>query len=152
MSQVSGRAGRTKKRGNVIIQTSQPDHPIIRDVVRHDYDHMFRDQLKERKSFHYPPYSRLIRISLKHYNSDKLDEASRELAHRLRTVLDKRVLGPEAPIVNRIQRKFIKVILIKIEKSKQSTQLKGLVIDSIREFEKDNSYRSVQIIVDVDPM
>jgi len=152
MSQVSGRAGRTKKQGKVIVQTSKPDHPIIRDVVRHDYDHMFRDQLKERKSFSYPPYSRLIRISLKHYDSAKLDRASLELARRLREVLGMRILGPEAPIVNRIQRKYIKIILIKIEKSKKSTQFKGMVMDCIREFEQLVSYRSVQVIVDVDPM
>jgi len=152
MSQVSGRAGRTKKQGKVIIQTSNPEHPIIRDVVRHDYDHMFRDQLKERKIFRYPPFSRLIRISLKHYDRDKLDKAALELALMLKKTLGDRILGPEAPIVNRIQRKYIKDILIKIEKSKQTPQFKGLVMDSIGEFEKLVPYRSVQISVDVDPM
>ncbi len=152
MSQVSGRAGRTKKQGKVIIQTSNPEHPIIRDVVHHDYDHMFRVQMKERKDFNYPPYSRLIRISLKHYNRDKLDQAALELARRLKETLGSRVLGPEAPIVNRIQRKYIKDILIKIEKSKKTTEHKGMVLESIRNFEKLEPYRSVQVIIDVDPM
>lgn len=152
MAQVSGRAGRTKKRGKVIIQSSTPEHPIIRDVVHHDYDHMFREQLKERKNFCYPPYSRLIRISLKHYDREKLDKASLELGRRLREILDKRILGPEAPIVNRIQRKYIKDILIKIEKSTQTVQLKKMAMDTILEFEKLVPYRSVQVIVDVDPM
>ncbi len=152
MSQVSGRAGRTRKRGKVIIQTSNPEHPVIRDVVQHDYDHMFRDQLKERKSFHYPPYSRLIRITLKHYDRDKLDKASLELAHRLRETLGDRILGPEAPIINRIQRKFIKDILIKIEKSKKTSELKGMVLAILRQFEQLALYRSVQVSVDVDPM
>lgn len=152
MTQVSGRAGRTKKRGKVIIQTSAPGHPIILDVVHHNYDHMFRGQLKDRKGFCYPPYCRLIRISLKHYDREKLDKASHELAVRLRDVLGKRILGPEAPIVNRIQRKYIKDILIKIEKSKQTAQLKRMAMDTLIEFEKLVSYRSIQIIVDVDPM
>jgi primosomal protein N' (replication factor Y) len=152
MSQVSGRAGRTKKRGKVIIQTSNPDHPVIRDVVHHDYDHMFQEQLKDRKSFHYPPYSRLIRISLKHYDSNKLDPASIELACRLREVAGTMILGPEAPIVNRIQRKYIKVILIKLEKGKHSAESKKVLMKIVRDFEKHTVYRSVQVSIDVDPM
>jgi len=152
MSQVSGRAGRTKKRGRVIIQTSNPEHPVIRDVIHNDYDHMFRAQLMDRKSFSYPPYSRLIQISLKHYDIKKLDQASRELAESLRKVLMTGILGPEAPIISRIQRKYIKVILIKIEKGKQHSISKDRVMKVVKEWGENPINRPVQLSIDVDPM
>ncbi|UCG28052.1 MAG: primosomal protein N' [Bacteroidales bacterium] len=152
MSQVSGRAGRTKKRGKVIIQTSNPDHPVILDVVNHDFKHMYQSQLKERKYFRYPPFYRLIMISVKHYDKNKVDKASGEIARDLRKVLGDRVIGPEFPLINKIQRKYIKVILVKIERGKQVEQGKTVITDTIRHHEKNPAFRSVQVSIDVDPV
>jgi primosomal protein N' (replication factor Y) len=152
ISQVSGRAGRTKKRGKVIIQTSDPDHPIIRNVVNQDFARIYRDQLKERKLFHYPPFTRLIQILLKHYNPVKLGDAAELLANNIRKDTSALVLGPEDPLVNKIQRKYIKIILIKLAKDKEGAHTKELLTNIIGEFQKNQMYRSVQISLDVDPM
>ena len=152
MSQVSGRAGRTRKRGKVIIQTSNPDHPIIRDVVNHDFIHMYQSQLKERKSFHYPPFYRLIIIEIKHYDKHKVEQSADELAKNLRDVLGKRIIGPEFPLINRVQRKYIKVILVKVERGKYLEQGKKVLMDTIRHHEKYSAFRTVQVSIDVDPM
>lgn len=152
MLQVSGRAGRTKKRGKVIIQTSNPGHPVIQDVINNDYSHMFRTQLKERKDFMYPPFCRLIKVTLKHNDRQILNDDAEKLAMDLKQSLGKRVLGPEFPVINRIQKKYIKDILIKLERGKQVNQGKQIFLNIIQLFEKNRKTRPVQMVIDVDPM
>ncbi|MEM9024660.1 MAG: primosomal protein N', partial [Bacteroidota bacterium] len=103
MTQVAGRAGRSQKRGKVIIQTYNPHHRVIRQVVDHDYEALYKDEILERRNFHYPPFHRMIRITLKHRDVEKVNHAAAYLARLLRTVFGERVLGPEFPLVARMR-------------------------------------------------
>jgi len=150
MAQVSGRAGRRNKRGKVVIQTYNPDHPIIKYVVDHNYTEMCTKQLLQRQQFHYPPYCRLIQITLKHQDSHKLNEAASYLAHNLRLNFSKKVFGPEYPVVARIRNLYLKNILIKLDRDNQVQQHKEKIMQIIDDFLKN--FSSVKVAVDVDPM
>lgn len=152
MEQVSGRAGRKAKQGKVVIQSNNPAHPIIQYVVLHDYFAYFRSQLQDRNKFHYPPYYRLIVLRLKHRDQNVLNKAARDLAQDLRADLGKRILGPEYPLVSRIQNWYIKQILVKIERGPNVSGLKELIKVKIEDLQKISGYRQVRVIVDVDPI
>jgi len=151
MAQVSGRSGRKNKRGKVIIQAYKPSHPIIIDVVHHDYKSMYEQQLVDRRKFKYPPFYRLILIKLKHKQQDELNKASNELARRLRILFGNRVLGPEYPLVSRIMNYYLKQIIVKIERSVSQTEIKMKLMKEIEEFSKLKEYSQVRLIMDVDP-
>jgi len=112
IAQVAGRAGRKKAKGRVIIQTSDPKNNVIQNVLSYNYDSFYRNQLLERQRFRYPPYFRLIRISMHHRKSDILNQASAEIASSLRKINDVEVLGPQYPLVGKIKNMFIKDILL----------------------------------------
>ena len=152
MAQVSGRAGRKKKRGKVIIQTGRPDHEIIRYVIPNDYLTMFKSQLVERHRFKYPPFVKLIVLKLKHKDASLLNRAAQSLATDLRAVFGKRVLGPEYPLVSRIKSYYIKNILIKAEKSVVHAEIKKQLAERIVLFNKSTSYKSIRVVIDVDPL
>lgn len=151
MEQVSGRAGRRKKVGKVIIQTSDPENRIIRFVVNHDYRNMFRVQAEERKSFNYPPFSRMIRISLKHKDKALLNEFAGFLGKELRLIFGKRVLGPEFPLISQVQLWYIKTILIKVEKERSVVNSKQLISEAIDKLEREKGSSALRIAIDVDP-
>ena len=151
MEQVSGRAGRRQKQGTVIIQTSDPANRIIRLVLRHDYEGMFRMQTEERKAFNYPPFCRLVRISIKHRDRALLNYYSEVLGNDLKAIFGERVLGPEFPLVSQVQLWYIKTILIKIEREKPHAKAKQLIIDAINRLEKEKGASSLKIAIDVDP-
>jgi primosomal protein N' (replication factor Y) len=151
MAQVSGRAGRKNCQGKVIIQTSDHKHPIITQVVNNDYLSMYIDQLEERRRFRYPPFSRLVKITLKHRDNEALDKAAAFLANLLRKSINEKFLGPEYPLVSRIQRLYLKSILVKIEKGKNLSGLKSQLSAIISELSGNVEYRSVQCTIDVDP-
>jgi primosomal protein N' (replication factor Y) (superfamily II helicase) len=151
MEQVSGRAGRRHKQGNVVIQTSDPANRIIRMVLRHDYHTMFRIQVEERRAFNYPPFCRMVKISVKHKDREQLNYFSDMLARDLRTNFGKRVLGPESPVISRVQLWYIKTILIKIEREKPLLKAKQDIMQSIERLEKEKRASSLKIVVDVDP-
>ena len=152
MAQVSGRSGRKNKQGKVIIQTSDPDHTIIQDVLNNDFQHMFTSQLKDRKSFKYPPFFRMIKITLKHRKNPSLNKAAKILANDLRKFFGNRVLGPEFPVISQIQKWYLKTIILKIEKGKKVTHAKQQIRSLIQWHEKTPEFRSVQTQIDVDPM
>ncbi len=152
MAQVSGRAGRKYKQGKVIIQTSDPNHTIIQDVLNNDFQHMFTSQLKDRKSFKYPPFFRMIKITLKHRKNPSLNKASKILANDLKKFFGNRVLGPEFPVISQIRKWYLKTIILKIEKGKKVTHAKQQIRSVINWHEKTLEFRSVQIQIDVDPM
>ena len=152
MAQVSGRAGRKKKRGKVIIQSYNPYHSAIRDVIEHNYQSMYSSQILERRNFKYPPFYRLINLSLKHKDPRLLNEASREFAIMLREILGKRVLGPEYPLISRIKNLYIKNVLIKLEKDEKLKDQKENILRTIDRFKGESSYKSVRVIIDVDPI
>ncbi len=151
MSQVSGRAGRKNKRGRVIIQTTNPNHKIIKNVINNDYIGMFNSELIDRKQFRYPPFTRLIKITLKHKNVETLNKAAQKLATELKPIFGKRVVGPQSPIINKIQLFYLKNILIKIEKTKSITQTKQIIAKSVNKIITIDGYKSLHIIIDVDP-
>jgi primosomal protein N' (replication factor Y) len=152
MAQVSGRAGRKNKRGKVLIQAYNPRHAVIRDVIEHNYLSMYQSQILERRNFRYPPFYRLISLSLKHKDARLLNEAARELALLLREKLQNRILGPEYPVVSKIKNLFIKNILVKLEKSENLKEQKKTILDVIGKFKGIASYKAVRVIIDVDPV
>lgn len=151
MAQVSGRAGRKNKRGKVIIQTYNPYHSVIRDVIDNDYAKTYKDIIQERINFKYPPFYRLIEIRLKHKDYSILNVASSKLADQLRAHFGELVLGPEYPIVSRIKNLYIKHILIKTKKTNQLGKAKSELKEILEQFNKEKSFTGVYIIVDVDP-
>jgi len=151
MAQVSGRSGRKYRQGSVIIQTYNPAHPVIVDVMKHDYTAMFYRQLSEREKFHYPPFTRLILIRLKHKDPTVLDRAAGELAKMLRAEFGRRILGPEFPVVSRIMNFYIKHILFKIERGASTAAMKATLASVIRKFLEKPANKPVRVIMDVDP-
>lgn len=152
MAQVSGRAGRKYKRGTVVLQTSNPAHPIISQVIRNDYAAMFRTQLAERKQFRYPPYFRLIEITLRHRDVHVLNKASREMAAAMIKIFGKRVMGPNIPMIGRIQNFYIKNILLKLENKISPDQAKKYLQSIADTILATEGFKSVRISLDVDPM
>jgi primosomal protein N' (replication factor Y) (superfamily II helicase) len=151
MEQVSGRAGRRQKQGKVVIQTSDPANKIIRLVLRHDYLSMFRMQSEERIAFNYPPFCRMVKISIKHKDRTQVNYYSDILGRDLKEKFGKRVLGPESPVISQVQSWYIKTILIKIEREKPPVKAKKLIIEAIDRLEKEKGASSLKIAVDVDP-
>lgn len=115
MMQVGGRAGRRSEQGTVVIQTGQPSHPVLAQVCSGDYEAMARMQLAEPQSFLYPPYCRLISLTLRHRDRTLLWEAANRFGDSLRRVFGRRLLGPEAPPVDRIRGQYLVRFLLKIE-------------------------------------
>lgn len=150
LTQVAGRAGRTKKRGKVIIQSYNPYHQILKQVSTHDYDQMFNEQLYDREQFKYPPTNRIIKITFKHKDYNTLNEAAEWFTKSLRNVFPSGVLGPEYPPVARIRNQYLKNVIIKINPNQSLVKTK----DSIRRIEKSfnsiSQYRSVRVIYNVD--
>lgn len=152
MAQVSGRSGRKSKRGKVIIQTYNPYHSVIRYVIENDYPAMYESQIAERNSFRYPPIYKLIQLTLKHKNSEKLNLSAREFAKNLRKIFGARVLGPEFPMVSRIRSEYLKNIILKIEKEYSLHQAKSSLRTIIENFKNDNDHKGVKVVIDVDPV
>jgi primosomal protein N' (replication factor Y) (superfamily II helicase) len=150
MVQVSGRAGRKDERGLVIIQTYSPAHPIIRQVISNNFKGMYNEQIAERMQFKYPPVYRLIKITVKHKNGSDCENASNQLANNLREYLHNRVIGPDIPVISRIQNYYLRNIYIKIEKSKTASEIKPRISEMIKKV--NEQYKSVRIVTDVDPM
>lgn len=151
MSQVSGRAGRKNKRGKVIIQTGRPDHWIIQKVMHHDYLNFYRNEVLERKNFFYPPFYKLIHITLKHKDENQLNASSKALGDALKEVFKERVLGPEFPAIKRINNLFLKQIVLKIERDVSHTKVKERIQQLIDIFYAQPVNKSVRVVIDVDP-
>lgn len=151
MAQVSGRAGRRKKQGKVVIQTADPANKIIRLVLRNDYEGLYRLQAEERKIFNYPPFCRMIRITLKHKERASLNHFAGILGDGLKTTFGKRVLGPEFPLISQVQLWYIKTLLIKIEKEKPLAKAKEIILESVARLEKIKGAGALKVAIDVDP-
>ncbi len=152
MSQVSGRAGRKNKRGKVIIQSQNPEHSIIQEVIANDYLSMYTNQLLDRKNFNYPPYFRLIEVTVIHKDVDMVNASAKFLADALKKHFAKRVLGPEFPLVSRIRNLYHKNILLKIERDASVGQVKKILSELLIKFKSTSDYKSVRVNIDVDPM
>ena len=152
MVQVSGRAGRKTKRGTVILQTSQPDHPIIQMVPLFDYKGMVNLQLTERSMFHYPPYFRLIVIVLRSRNEGALTQLSAVYADKLRSQLGERVLGPITPPITRIQTFHVKKIILKIETTAAIAPVRQILHAVNLEMHEYAYFKQLLVHYDVDPL
>lgn len=151
MAQVAGRSGRKHKRGLVILQSSVPEHIVLKQVIDHDYQAMYRLQSQERELFKYPPYYRLIQLTLKHKDVSLLNKGTGELAVALRQVFGARLLGPVVPSVSRIQNLFIRQLLLKVEISASSDKTREYLHGVIKNVIMQKPYRSIRISIDVDP-
>ena len=150
MVQVSGRAGRSKKQGNVAIQTYNPYHQILQQVSTTDYAAMYKEQLQERWQYKYPPYYRLIKITLKHRDYLKVDNGINWLFKALYTSFGENVLGPTAPAVARIRNQYIKNIVIKIPPKQSLANTKNQLTKIKNTFEAVKDFRPIRFIIDVD--
>lgn len=150
MTQVSGRSGRAEKRGKVIIQTYNPNHNTIQQVTRNDYLGMYTEQLYERQIYQYPPYFRLIKLTLKHRDFDKLKEGSMWLYQVMQQNLKIPVLGPEEPPISRIRNEYIRTILVKIPQNQPLQGTKKTIQKILDSFDTVSQFRAVKIAVNVD--
>ena len=150
MTQVAGRAGRSEKQGKVVIQTYNPEHNTIQQVTRNDYVGMYKEQLYDRQIYKYPPYFRIIRLTLKHRDFDKVKEGSMWLYQVMSQNLTMPVLGPEEPPISRIRNEYIRTILIKIPQTAPIGSTKKTIQKMLTSFEAVPQYRSIKVAVNVD--
>lgn len=150
LSQVSGRAGRKDIPGKVIIQSYQPWHPALHYVVSNNYLDMYLNQIEERKTFHYPPIYRLIKVTLKDENLQMVNAAAEELHFPFSLFFQNMVLGPEFPLVSKIQNNYLKDFWFKFPKDNTLVFRKKVLKDIIEDFQKHSAYKKVRIIINVD--
>ncbi|HQW69173.1 MAG TPA: primosomal protein N' [Flavobacterium sp.] len=150
LTQVSGRAGRSEKRGKVVIQTYNPLHNIIQQVSNNDYEGMYKEQLYERQIYKYPPFFRLIRLTLKHRDFEKLKEGSMWLYQVLQQNLSVPVLGPEEPAIGRIRNEYIRTVMVKIPSETNLQSTKKTIQKVLNSFDVVSQYRTIKVTVNVD--
>ncbi|MDR1553565.1 MAG: primosomal protein N' [Prevotellaceae bacterium] len=151
MTQVGGRAGRREKIGRVIIQTYNPENRTIRDIVDNNYENLFARQIAERKDFCYPPFYRLINITVKHKNIHILNQTAQKIADYMKPFLGEYVLGPESPAIDKIRNEFISSILLKINKTISLVQTKKMLQQCILHLQTEPALKQSKIQIDVDP-
>ncbi|MBR2248934.1 MAG: primosomal protein N' [Prevotella sp.] len=151
MAQVAGRAGRKGRQGLVILQTRNPELPVVGQVVANDYAGFYRCLLAERRDFCYPPYFRLVYVYLKHRHDDLVSTAATELAGRMRQVFGKRVLGPDKPAVARVKQLHIRKIVLKVETAADYRRVRTALRTIQAQLMADKRYSQLQIYFDVDP-
>ena len=150
MTQVAGRSGRSEKQGKVIIQTYNPEHQIIKQVVNNDYINMYEDQLYDREIYKYPPYFRIIKITLKNKDYEKLKDGAMWLYQVLVQNLQLPVLGPEEPAIARIRNEYIRTIMIKIPQNVPLSATKNILRKILNSFDAVAQFKSIKTILNVD--
>lgn len=151
MEQVSGRAGRKEETGKVLVQTSQPQHPLLQIVQQHDYKMMFTEELKKRKEFAYPPFSRIIHLTFKHKFKEVVERAAVHYANALKNRYINYIVGPAEPVIGRIRNQYLMELLLKLPRdSKIINQCKRDLLEQIAILHQDKSFRSVTVMADVD--
>jgi primosomal protein N' (replication factor Y) len=153
ITQVSGRAGRKKDLGKVYLQTSMPDHPIIQKIIDHDYLYMYETDLNEREKFNYPPFYRLIQITIKHKDALELYKLGVIAKNKLSTYFGSSLLGPEKPYVGKIRNWYILHFVLKIPNQGGLIKAQKAKLSlAIQELEKAKEFNKARIIIDVDPL
>ncbi len=152
LAQVSGRAGRKKKRGKVVIQSRKPYHAVLRYVMENRYNDMLQSQLQERQRFHYPPYFRLILITVRHKDQEVTQAAAYEFGQMLRTRLGDRLLGPEYPLVGRVRNQYRMQLMVKMEHGISFKAVKKYILECTGNFKLNSENKAAQIIFEVDPL
>ena len=152
MVQVSGRAGRKKEQGKVLVQTRRTDHPLLQKVIRSDYEGFYRQEISERIQFKYPPVYRMIRLRLRHRKAEKVQEAANYVYEKLSQTMGSRVYPPIAPLVSRIRGQYIFDIIIKTERSAEWLAKSHRAIrQSQEEMAAHPDFKGVFYYADVDP-
>ena len=152
MAQVAGRAGRHELRGKVILQSMEVSASVIAQVVNHDYEGMFREQIEERRQFSYPPFCRLTDIYVKHKDLAVVEHMAEEMTVALRRVFGTRVLGPVAPPVARQQSLHIRKITLKTETSASPSAVSARLTEIVNYIKSKDVFRSASVVLDVDPL
>lgn len=153
MEQVSGRAGRRTGKGRVIIQAYKTQHPVLHFVTLHDYKAMYAAEIAERQNFGYPPFFRLLKITLKHKQQQTVEQAAQVLSHWLRPHIGYHLVGPAVPLVGRVRNNYLQEMLIKLPRdTKVIAQTKQLLRDHFVKLLAEKQFRSVVIVPDVDCM
>jgi primosomal protein N' (replication factor Y) (superfamily II helicase) len=151
MEQVSGRAGRQNEQGKVIIQATNTKHPILQLVQQHDYKQFFTIEIENRKQFFYPPFSRILLLTLKHKDKNTVIKAAEQLVAFLKQDLKDYVVGPAAPVISRIRNQFIMEVLIKLPKEMgMSLRYKTAIQNHINLLQSNKTYKSVKVMINVD--
>ena len=148
LMQVAGRAGRRDKRGEVIIQTAEPEHSVYAMVG--DYERVATKLLAERKQFGYPPFVRIVKITMRTSNKDLLVKSSFQLGEQLRNRFGRRVLGPVAPLIDRVRGEYRVELMLKVEVEASFSRAKAILREEISKLRSDKPYRNIVIICDVD--
>lgn len=152
MEQVSGRAGRRGKQGTVIIQTSNPSHPIIARLTGHDFKGFYTEEIESRKIFHYPPYTRLIQFFFRHVDKGRALQAADFFAARMLPVFGDYLIGPAEPVVNRVRNKYIYEIMLKLPRDGSRHALARNHVQQVMAImQNDPTFKAVHIMVNVDP-
>lgn len=153
IEQVSGRAGRKEETGKVLVQTSQPHHPLLQIVQQHDYKAMFKEEVKKRKEFFYPPFSRIIHLTFKHKFKEVVERAAVNYTSVLKNRYENYIVGPAEPVIGRIRNQHLMEILLKLPRdSKTINQCKNVLLEQIAILHQDKSFRSVTVVADVDAL
>ena len=150
MVQVAGRAGRTKKRGKVAIQTFNPYHQILQQVSTNSFEEMHKEQLDDRWQYHYPPFFRLIKITLRHKDFNRVESGANWLGKSLESVFKENVLGPSTPSISKIRNYYIRTIIIKIPQNQSITVTKRNILRVKNSFQSIKDFRSIRFNIDVD--
>lgn len=150
MVQVSGRAGRAKKRGKVAIQTFNPYHQILRQVSTNNFEEMYKEQLEERWQYHYPPFYRLIKITLRHKDFNRVDEGAYWLGKAFENIFKENVLGPSIPSISKIRNYYIRTLIIKIPQKQSLPATKEAILRVKNTFQAVKEFRPIRFNIDVD--
>jgi primosomal protein N' (replication factor Y) len=152
MTQVAGRAGRKEKQGKVIIQSQDPNQWLIQQVVTGNYEGVLNQEIKERREFAYPPFTRLIKLTLQHRELEMVDFCAAELKNELLKILpEPAILGPEYPLVARVKNRFNKNLLLKLSRSQKPAEFKEKMKILTGPFFAKKEFKSVRLIINVDP-
>jgi primosomal protein N' (replication factor Y) len=153
VTQVSGRAGRREKTGNVIIQTANTEQPILKLIMENNYSEFYRLEIEERQKYLYPPFTRLIKVIIKSNEKELSVNAVSELAHLLKKELGyKRVLGPEEPLIAKIRNQYLMQLLVKLERNKVNLdKVKEIIRQKSLEIISKKEFKKIQVVFDVDP-
>lgn len=153
LTQVAGRAGRRAETGRVYLQTNQPNHYLIQAIRQSDYPRVYQMEIQERENFHYPPFTKLIKIILKNPEREAVHLAAFDLGRKLKIKYGtQRIVGPEAPMIEKIRNQYAREILIKLEKNVSPSKFKANLAEDFENWLSEKVYRKIQVIVDVDPI
>jgi len=152
MTQVKGRSGRSHTKGHVFIQTSQPEHAVLKHVVKDTLQAFYTEVLEERKQFHYPPFSRLIELQVVSKDVNEVNHLANELALLLKPAFGQNLLGPEFPLISRIKNQYHKQILIKTPREQSAVKVREILYNAINDMQNKYKNWRYKVVMDVDPV